>query len=139
MIKLDYTKLSDGGVHLLLNCKVDGISLRFVLDTGASHTVLDTDWAKENLSEKEINLVEDPAQGIGSAVEVHKAIISELIIGNFTLRNRSIALINFTSINAVYKKEGLGEVHGILGGDILFDYKAIIDYDEMELHFLAIK
>ena len=139
MIKLDYTKLSDGGVHILITCKVDGFPLRFVLDTGASHTVLDTEWAKENLSEKEINRAEDPAQGIGSSVEVHKAIISELIIGDFTMNNRSIALIDFSSINAVYEREGLEEVQGILGGDILFDYKAIIDYDGMELHFLAIK
>lgn len=139
MIKLDYTKLSDGGVHILLSCKVDGFPLRFVLDTGASHTVLDTEWAKDNLSDMEINRVEDPAQGIGSSVEVHKAVVSELIIGDFSMKNKSIALIDFSSINAVYDREGLEAVHGILGGDILFDYKAIIDYDEMELHFLSIK
>lgn len=135
MIDLDYTKLSDGGVHILLTCVVDGIRLRFVLDTGASHTVLDTDWARSNLTEKEIKLIEDPAQGIGAAVEVHKAVIREMIIGDLVLNNRSIALIDFASINSIYRREGLAEVHGILGGDILYDHAAQIDYGKMQLAF----
>jgi hypothetical protein len=137
MINLDYTKLSDGGVHILLTCIVDGVSLRFVLDTGASHTVLDTDWAREHLTAKEIKLIEDPAQGIGAAVEVHKAVISEMIIGDLVLSNRRIALIDFTSINSIYRREGLNEVHGILGGDILYDHGAQIDYGKMQLAFSA--
>ncbi len=53
MIELHKTTLSDGGVHLLLLGLVDGKPLRFVLDTGASHSVLDIQWARKNLDEDE--------------------------------------------------------------------------------------
>ena len=137
MVKLKHTKLSDGGVHILLEVNVDGQELKFVLDTGASHSVMDIEWAKANLSEDEINRMDDPAQGIGSSVEVHKANVSELIIGDLKLTKRAIALIDFNPINSIYEKEGLEEVKGILGGDILFDYSANIDYAKMELTFQA--
>ena len=138
MIKLEPIKLSDGGMHILLKIVVDKQELRFVLDTGASHSVMDIEWAKNNLSEDEINRMDDPAQGIGSSVEVHKAIVSEIKIGELELKDKTIALIDFSAINSIYAKEGLEEVQGILGGDILFDYSAIIDYAKMELTFQAI-
>lgn len=138
MIKLKHIKLSDGGVHLLLDVIVDGQLLLFVLDTGASHSVMDTEWAKSNLSEDEINRMEDPAQGIGSSVEVHKATLSALKLGELELTDRTIALIDFGPINSIYKKEGLSAVTGILGGDILFDHAAIIDYAKMELRFQSL-
>lgn len=135
MIKLERIYLSDGGVHILLNVHVDRVELRFVLDTGASHSVLDIQWAKNHLSEDEINRIDDPAHGIGAAVEVHKAIIAEIKIGDLIIQERMVALIDFRAINTVYEKENLGVVHGILGGDILNDYAALIDYSKLELNF----
>ena len=135
MVKLDLTELSDGGIHLSLKVEIDQMELRFVLDTGASHSVLDVEWARENLSEHEINLIDDPAQGIGSAVEVHRAIVSEMKIADLIIKDRMLAMINFDSINSVYKREGLGVVHGILGGDILHEFEAMIDYRKMSIIF----
>jgi hypothetical protein len=135
MVKLDLTELSDGGIHLSLKVEIDQMELRFVLDTGASHSVLDVEWARENLSEHEINLIDDPAQGIGSAVEVHRAIVSEMKIADLIIKDRMLAMINFDSINSVYKREGLGVVHGILGGDILHEFEAMIDYKKMSIIF----
>lgn len=135
MIELHKTTLSDGGVHLLLLGLVDGKPLRFVLDTGASHSVLDIQWARKNLDEDEINLVSDPAHGIGNPVEVHKAIVSSFELGQLKINDHSIPLIDFNSINAVYANEGIDEVQGIVGGDILMENKAVIDYEKMELRF----
>ena len=137
MIKLQKTSLSDGGVHILLLGKVDGKELRFVLDTGASHSVLDVKWARLNLSEDEINLVSDPAHGIGAPVDVHKALVSSFVLGELSIENHSIPLIDFQSINSVYANEGVAEVQGIVGGDILMGHNAIIDYHKMELSFFT--
>jgi len=133
MIKLKKITLSDGGVHLIVKAFVDKKPIRMVLDTGASHTVIDVTWAKENLPEKEIKAVEDPAYGIGSSVEVHKAEVSSFKIGKLNLENRLVALIDFDPINTVYDREGLEEVKGILGGDVLAEYDAVIDYGKNSL------
>lgn len=138
MIKLQKTDLSDGGVHLLLNGLVDDKELRFVLDTGASHSVIDIKWARLNMSEDEIKLVDDPAHGIGAALEVHRAIVSSLKLGDLLLHNRSVALIDFSSINSVYATEGLEEIQGIIGGDLLNDFDAVIDYNKCELIFQSL-
>jgi hypothetical protein len=128
MIKLEKISLSDGGVHLIVKAFIDEKPIRMVLDTGASHSVLDVNWAKENLPDNEIKLVEDPAYGIGSSVEVHKADVSSFTIGKLKLENRLVALIDFDPINAVYKREGLDKVQGILGGDIMAEFGGVIDY-----------
>ena len=126
--KLEKLTLSDGGVHLILSAFVDNKPIRMVLDTGASHSVLDVSWAKEHLPEHEIKQVEDPAYGIGSSVEVHRAVVSSFKIGRLNLKNRMVALIDFNPINSVYDREGLEEVQGILGGDILAEFHGVIDY-----------
>ena len=135
MIKLKKTTLSDGGVHLILESLIDDKPIRMVLDTGASHSVLDLNWAKENLDKNEIKQADDPAYGINSSVEVHKADVNSITIGDLNIKNRMLALIDFTNINTVYKKEKLEPIQGILGGDILSDYQAVIDYGCFELSF----
>ena len=133
MIKLKKISLSDGGLHLILKANIDNQPIQMVLDTGASHSVLDIGWAKEYLPKDEIVAVEDPAYGIGSSVEVHKAIVSSFKIGKLVIKKRLVALIDFDAINSVYAREGLAEVQGILGGDILFDYGAIVNYTDFTL------
>ena len=127
--------LSDGGVHMIITAEIDGKPVRMVLDTGASHSVIDVMWARENLPPDEIETVEDPAYGIGTSVEVHKAKVASLVIGELQMEDRWLALIDFASINSVYNREGLDEVQGILGGDILEEFEAIIDYGSGSLTF----
>ncbi len=134
MIKLEKAQLSDGGIHILINARIDAIPIRMVLDTGASHSVLDLNWVKNNLSHDEIEAIDDPAHGIGASLEVHKIVVAEFELDTLKIHNHNMALIDFTSINGVYVREGFDEVQGILGGDVLFKYKAIIDYSTMGLH-----
>ena len=63
MIKLERAQLSDGGIHIIVKGQVDSIAIRMVLDTGASHSVLDLNWVKNNLSHSEIEAIDDPAHG----------------------------------------------------------------------------
>ena len=135
MIKLKKLSLSDGGVHIIISAFVDDKPIRMVLDTGASHSVLDFNWAEQNLPDNEIIAIEEPAYGIGSSVEVHKAEVSSFKIGELDLKNRLFALINFDAINSVYDREGFEEVQGILGGDVLDEFDAVIDYGKYELKF----
>ena len=139
IIALESVELSNGGIHLLIKGKIDDVELRFVVDTGASHSVMDIHWARLNLDEDDFILVNEPAHGIGSSVEVHRVNISNMLIGELMIHDRLIALIDFSSINAIYSQEGIEEVHGIIGGDILKDYHAIIDYKKEQLKFQKLK
>ena len=133
MIELIKLTLSDGGVHIIISAFVDDKPIRMVLDTGASHSVLDFSWAEQNLPDNEIIAIEEPAYGIGSSVEVHKAEVSSFKVGELNLKNRLFALIDFDAINTVYDREGLDEVQGILGGDVLDEFGAVIDYGKYEM------
>ena len=135
MIKLKKLTLSDGGVHIILSAFVDDKPIRMVLDTGASHSVLNFGWAEQNLPNNEIIKVKDPAYGIGSSVKVHKAVVSSFKIGELNLKNRLFALIDFDAINSVYEREGLEKVQGILGGDVLDEFGAVIDFKKYNLKF----
>ena len=85
------------------------------------------------MPDNEIIAIEEPAYGIGSSVEVHKAEVSSFKIGELNLKNRLFALIDFDAINTVYDREGLDEVQGILGGDVLDEFGAVIDYGKYEM------
>ena len=135
MIKLERAQLSDGGIHIIVKGQIDVFPIRMVLDTGASHSVLDLNWVKNNLSHSEIEAIDDPAHGIGATLEVSKVDLPKISIGDLEILDHKVALIDFSTINTVYSREGFDEVQGILGGDILAEYKAIIDYGSMELHF----
>ena len=80
VIALECVELSNGGIHILVNGKIDDVELRFVVDTGASHSVMDIQWARLNLDEDNFILENEPAHGIGSSVEVHRMNISNLKI-----------------------------------------------------------
>ena len=136
MIKLEACKLSDGGIHLHLNGEINGRELRFILDTGASHTVLDLAWIQAHEDSFDIESLGDPAHGIGSPVDTFRCKVDRFELGDITLNDYSLPLIDFTAINQIYAKEELPAVHGILGGDILLKYAAMIDYDSMTLDFI---
>ena len=137
MLKLISSTLSDGGVHLHLMGKINGQELRFILDTGASHSVLDLEWIKEHKDEFSITSMDDPAHGIGASVEVHKTKVDSLELGDLSIVSYGLPLIDFTGINQIYANEGLEAVHGIIGGDILLKYGALIDYDSLSIDFLT--
>lgn len=132
-VVLEKIQLSDGGIHLVLQTQVNDKPIKMVLDTGASHSVLDLNWVKDEMDTAIFDRAEEPAQGIGSQVEVFQLNMDQVLIGDLEMTNKRFALIDFDAINSVYRKENLAAVHGIIGGDILDEFHAEINYSKSRL------
>ena len=58
------------------------------------------------------------------------AVISDMLIGDLELPPFEAAVLDLSAINIAYRQLNLPEVLGVLGGDILMKYKAVIDYEK---------
>jgi len=119
--------------HIILNAFVNGIHGLFILDTGASNTCVALrciDRFNLVLNSSEIKATGAMSSGMQTYIS-KKNIIS---IGNWESATMSLIIFDLTTVNTALIAEGLEEVAGILGADLLINAKAIIDYDEKHLY-----
>ena len=121
--------------HLGLKGQINGIPADFLLDTGASATVLDHSQIKQ-FKIKNVEDVNDEVAGLGSTTmkryEVQKV---KILLNDFEVKDLNINLVDLSHVNAAFKKEKIKPIHGIIGADILEKYAAIIDYPKKRLYF----
>jgi len=133
-IKLKRIELEADGCHLLLEAKIGQEKLRLVVDTGASKTALDADWLRAILPGLEFEKQEQASAGLGTTtMESSLAVLPELKLGKLKLRHFTVAVLDLSHIRESYQQLGLGELHGVLGGDILQLYQARIVYAKSRL------
>ena len=133
-IKLDIVDLQGDGCHLLVEVTVYGQKFNAVLDTGASKSAFDKEVI-ESLSEDLVeHLPNQHAVGLGTTtMERYVAHFSTLSIGSFVIGNYEAPVFDLSSIKFAYEQLDLPPVIGVIGGDILLDYKGIINYEKLEL------
>lgn len=122
--------------HLLMKGAINGIEAKFLLDTGASGTVMDLNQAeKYNLTyEKEDK---DEAAGLtGNKLELFNSEKTNLFLNDFEIQDFSFKLIDLGPLSAALAAEKVKGVCCIVGADILDKYKAIIDYTKLNLFLL---
>ena len=121
------------GCHPLVEIRLFNKTFTVVLDTGASKTAFD----KTILQSHEDALIsgsDELSTGLGTNEMVSfKSIIPHLYIGDLHIQNFKVAVLDLSAINNAYRQMNHPEVLGVLGGDILLKYKAVIDYGEKEL------
>jgi hypothetical protein len=61
------------------------------------------------------------------------AIIHDFHVGDLLVDPFEVAVLDLSAINSAYEQLGHPEVLGVLGGDILMKYKAVIDYGKWRL------
>jgi hypothetical protein len=133
-IKILAEALDETGYHLFINVKVNEKRCRFLIDTGASHTVIDKSFFEKNLGKKNLNTVNQSTTGLHSSTdESHFGKIKELFIGKLVIKNYLAAAVDLGHVNLTYSSIRMPKIHGILGSDILLKYKMIIDYGQAKL------
>lgn len=134
VIQFKKIKIDAMGCHLLINVKINSKKVTLVLDTGASQTVLDFETANSFTKNTAEQLHEASSTGVGGEpLQSHMVIIEKFKIGEVTVRNNLFVLLDLQHVNAQYEKMGQPVIHGVLGGDILNTYNAIIDYKKSTL------
>lgn len=133
-IPLELIDIEGEGYHLLLMININGKEARMVLDTGASRTVFDTNCIEEYISEPELKEEERLSTGVGSSsLKSYSILFEKLKIGEIEIENYPIAVLDLQHITTSYGNIGKGMVHGIVGGDLLHKFGAIIDYEKASL------
>lgn len=128
-IPLQIIDLHDDGYHPLLDVTIHGKPFTLVLDTGASKTAFDHGTLLRSAEGASIKSSDRLSTGLGTNhMASSTALINDMHIGEFILPEFEVAVLDLSSINIAYRQLKHPEVLGVLGGDILMKYKAVINY-----------
>ena len=118
--------------HYLIEAKVNGVSGRFILDTGASNSCIC------NTLEINFNIIskETTEKASSATSEIGNTKISKnntIQIGKW---ENKINLITFdmSHINHALNEKKINSVSGIIGADVLKKSKAILDYKSNKIY-----
>lgn len=133
-VPLQIIDLQSDGFHPLIKISVFGMPFILVLDTGASKTAFDRVLLMQADENAVIITSDKLSTGLGTnTMASATAIIHDLYIGNLLIDEFEVAVLDLSTINTAYRQLGHPEILGVLGGDILMKYKAIIDYGEKSI------
>ncbi|MFB9845299.1 aspartyl protease family protein [Mucilaginibacter ginsenosidivorans] len=126
-VPLHIIDLHEDGFHPLVEVSIFGKSFTLVLDTGASKTAFDHGALLNEDAKLEVS--DRLSTGLGTNDMVSStAIISDMQIGELHIDEFEVAVLDLSTINIAYRQLNHPEVLGVLGGDILMKYRAVIDY-----------
>ena len=105
-----------------------------ILDTGASRSVFDETRIINFIGDDDIEDHDRLSTGLGTNTMTSKKVLLDKIeLGKIEIKKYQATILDLQHINQSYDKLELDPVDGVIGGDILNDYKAIIDYAKKKL------
>jgi hypothetical protein len=136
-IPLQIIELEYENYHILIEGSFeDGTPSCWIIDTGASKTVLD-----KNLSSYYENMDSDDLEDYQSAginqgmMETSVGKLTYLRFGDLKITGQKVALIDLSHVNDIYGKYTSYRIAGLLGGDILMQHQCKIDYAAKIIQF----
>jgi predicted aspartyl protease len=124
-VKVPMARLPTG--HFSVAGRAGEVPLDLIVDTGASHTVIDI--ARAARFELETRHQGSRATGIGvTAQRVESGHLADVAIGSVQLDTLRVTVIDLSHVNQVLRQLGADPVDGIIGGDVLMAQRAVIDY-----------
>lgn len=132
-MKIKRIKIADG-CHYIVDCKVNGMPAKFLVDTGASITMLNTDSITIEAC-GEIG-IRKPVEGIaGQSAHINTIKVQDFRCDSVYIRGRVFSMMSMANINKQYESFGHPRIDGILGADIMHQYRAMIDCELEEMVF----
>lgn len=133
-IDLKLIRIDKNGCHLSLSGKINGRKANLIIDTGASQTVFDKNRIGLFLGHEEFEKVHSLSSGLGtSSMESHLVKVPGLMIGDLEIKNEKMVLLDLSHVNQSYEMMNKKPIDGVIGGDILKKYRAVIDYPRKKL------
>lgn len=129
-IKWKYNKTK----HLTLPLSIKGNKLLFILDTGASNTVIDFSVAKKIGLKLKTHHKEGAGLG-SSSLKVYRVGKTIIHFQNSISLPSNMGSMDLSHVIDALKSKGAKEIHGVIGNDILKKFGAIIDYKTKTLQF----
>lgn len=133
-VPLEILEIPPFGVHCLVKAIISGEQINLVVDTGASRTVLDSSFMSDLFGAEALEETFEPSAAIGiNNLPSFYVMIPKLWIGDMPFENLDCVAMDLSNIIESYEMMGLPQIKGILGGDILQQTKALIDYGKETL------
>ncbi len=134
-LPIELIELENNNFHLLLEGRFQNREKGYwIIDTGASKSVFDkslTEFYKpvETGPEEEFH-----SAGINEGtVETAVGEIKRIKFGRIRIKDWQVALIDLNHVNDIYKRYHQVQIVGLIGGDILSKYHAVINYELREI------
>ncbi|HLP52455.1 MAG TPA: retropepsin-like aspartic protease [Chitinophagales bacterium] len=135
-VRIILEALDATGYHLFINAQVNGKRCRFLIDTGASHSVVDKAYFEKHFDKKNLKTVKQATTGLhSSTTESYFGKIKELKMGSILAKNYMAAAVDLAHVNQTYKQLKKPSIQGILGSDLLLKFKAKINYETLKVEF----
>jgi len=135
-IPLTILRIESDGFHILTHGFINNKAAAFLIDTGASRTVFDLRGIRDYIPDQEFEENERLSTGLGTnTMESQVAMIESLQFGSLLIPNYTAIIIDLQHVHQSYEMLGLPVINGVLGGDILLEYKCIINYKKKRLKF----
>jgi len=134
LIPLKFLTIEGDGTHLLIILKINGKKAKMLVDTGASKTVFDVNRISKFTGKKKFNKNKLFSTGLGTnSMKSHNTILKKIEIGKIKMEDFDAILLDLKHVNESYEILGFGNIDGVLGGEVLVKYKAVIDYGKKQL------
>lgn len=129
-IPLKVIELESENFHILIEgIFADGLITSWIIDTGASKSVLDINLNKYYEEIEPDKNTEYQSAGINQGMmETCVGKMDCLSFGPLKIINHKVALIDLQHVNDIYSKFAKLKIAGLIGGDILMQYNCKIDY-----------
>lgn len=134
-IPFETLTLEGDGYHILVDVIIFDKQFKMVIDTGASKTVLDQKTLlASGIDESLIQSTNIKSTGLGTNdMESFILDLPYLKIHDWKSTHTQVAVLDLSSINYAYEQMGFPTVIGVLGGDILMKYGALINYKKQHI------
>lgn len=118
---------------LIARARINGVEGRFVIDTGASATVVET-GAHRRLNMRLDDGDARTGSGAGGRIRVHPSSGNTLQIGSHRVQAFDTVVMPLGQVNAAFTAAGDEPIDGVIGADVLRPVQAVIDYGRHVLY-----
>ena len=139
-LKIELMPIEEDGYHIFLDASINGGTARLLVDTGASRTVFDEERIKAFLTKKNqrFKRFSKLSTGLGTnSMKSRSIILEEFRLGETVFKDYQAVVLNMEHVNQSYQMLGQKQIDGVLGGDLLRELRAVIDYRKNEIRWQA--
>ncbi|WP_297517453.1 retropepsin-like aspartic protease [Flavobacterium sp.] len=121
--------------HLVLYAKINGVRGRFILDTGASNSCLGFEAVEKFHLQTQHSATKAAGAG-ATGLHTEQSVSNILQLGRWKNRYFPLIVLDLTHVNMALQHYNVKPVDGIIGGDVLLEGHALIDYKARKLYLL---
>ena len=135
-VPLQLLDIEGDGFHIMVKGLIHGKEANFLIDTGASRSVFDPKTITNFIDDVQFKKKEGLTAGVGSSdLESATFKIDVITVGDLEIHDYEAVALDLENIHEMYGKLNLPHIDGIIGGDLLKRYKAVINYRSKKLRF----